>query len=312
MAIGYPASLGDRSLDSGDAMSAPHSTFKPDSTLGTGQWARSGYWSNDGNFHSKIADTGPYLPGRDDPVDTGYQDAQGDAVDLDTPGSKNDSGDAGGDQAGTFTTADGSVVTFNEIETIICFTPGARILTQFGERAIETLHPGDMVVTRDHGLQAIRWIGQRSVPGRGDLAPVLVASSVMQGTRGGLLVSPQHRILFTGYRAELLFGESEVLVAARFLVNDRDVCICPRDEVTYIHLMFDRHEVIYAEGIATESFHAGDTALSAVTAAAREELFAIFPELRSAPGRHRETARHCLKRHEAQLLRGDSSNDRMV
>jgi hypothetical protein len=109
-----------------------------------------------------------------------------------------------------------------------------------------------------------------------------------------------------------LFGESEVLVAAKHLVDDRDVRICPCDEVIYIHLMFDRHEVIYAEGIATESFHAGDTALSAVTAAAREELFAIFPELRSAPGRHRETARHCLKRHEAQLLRGDSSNDRMV
>jgi len=220
--------------------------------------------------------------------------------------------DATGGLAGSFTTADGSVVTFNEIENIICFTPGARILTQFGERAIEQLHLGDMVVTRDHGLQPIRWIGQRSVPGIGDFAPISVASSVMQGSRDELLVSPQHRILFTGYRAELLFGESEVLVAAKHLVNDRDVRICPCDEVTYIHIMFDRHEVIYAEGIATESFHAGDTALSAVTAASREELFAIFPELRSAPGRHRETARHCLKRHEAQLLRGESSNDRMA
>jgi len=202
--------------------------------------------------------------------------------------------------------------TFNEVENIICFTPGARILTQFGERAIEQLHLGDMVVTRDHGLQPIRWIGQRSVPGIGDFAPISVASSVMQGSRDELLVSPQHRILFTGYRAELLFGESEVLVAAKHLVNDRDVRICPCDEVTYIHIMFDGHEVIYAEGIATESFHASDTALNAVITAAREELFAIFPELRSAPGRHRETARHCLKRHEAQLLRDETSNDPMV
>ncbi|SLN34971.1 Bifunctional hemolysin/adenylate cyclase precursor [Roseovarius gaetbuli] len=219
--------------------------------------------------------------------------------------------DAAGGFSGTFS-MDGSLVTFSEIENIICFTPGARILTQFGERAIETLQLGDMVVTRDHGLQAIRWIGQRTVPGIGDFAPISVASSVMEGAREGLLVSPQHRILFTGYRAELLFGESEVLVAAKHLIDDRDVRVCPRDEVTYIHIMFDRHEVIYAEGIATESFHAGDTALSAVTAAARDELFAIFPELRSAPGRHRDTARTCLKRHEAQLLRGEASNDWMA
>ncbi|MDT8325759.1 MAG: Hint domain-containing protein [Roseovarius sp.] len=219
--------------------------------------------------------------------------------------------DAAGGLSGTFE-FNGAVVNFSEIENIICFTPGARILTQFGERAIETLQLGDMVVTRDHGLQPIRWIGQRTVPGIGDFAPISVASSVMEGAREGLLVSPQHRILFTGYRAELLFGESEVLVAAKHLINARDVRVCPRDEVTYIHIMFDRHEVIYAEGIATESFHAGDTALTAITAPAREELFAIFPELRSAPGRHRDTARTCLKRHEAQLLRGDTSEDWMA
>jgi hypothetical protein len=76
------------------------------------------------------------------------------------------------------------------------------------------------------------------------------------------------------------------------------------DEVTYIHVMFDRHEVIYAEGIATESFHAGDVGLGAVDEAAREELFAIFPELRSAPYRHGKTARTCLKAHEARLIQG--------
>lgn len=76
------------------------------------------------------------------------------------------------------------------------------------------------------------------------------------------------------------------------------------NEVTYIHLMFDCHEVIYAEGIATESFHAGDVGLDAIDEAAREELFAIFPELRSAPYRHGKTARTCLKAHEAIALKG--------
>ncbi|MBW4973613.1 Hint domain-containing protein [Roseovarius mucosus] len=209
--------------------------------------------------------------------------------------------DAAGGLAGTFTMTDGTVVNFSEIENIICFTPGARILTQWGERPVESLRLGDMVVTRDHGLQPIRWVGKRTVAGLGDFAPISIASSVMGGQEP-LLVSPQHRLLFTGYQAELLFGESEVLVAAKHMVNGRDVTVSPRDAVTYIHIMFDRHEIIYADGIGTESFYAGDMALGAIDAAAREELFAIFPELRSAPGHHRDTARSCLRRHEAQLL----------
>lgn len=217
--------------------------------------------------------------------------------------------DAAGGLSGSFTMADGTLVTFAEVENIICFTPGTRILTGQGERAIETLQVGDLVVTRDQGLRPIRWIGQRTVPGQGRFAPVRVGANALDHARRGLLVSQQHRILFTGYRAELLFGDPEVLVAAKHLVDGRDVVEEPCGEVTYIHMMFDHHEVIYAEGIATESFHAGDVGLSAVSGPAREELFSIFPELRSAPGHHLETARQCLKKHEAQLLVDDRGSD---
>ncbi|WP_135501533.1 Hint domain-containing protein [Roseovarius aestuariivivens] len=209
---------------------------------------------------------------------------------------------AGGGLSGSFTMADGTSVTFREMENIICFTPGTRILTGQGERPVETLQIGDLVVTRDEGLRPIRWIGRRTVRGRGRFTPTRVGARAVDTGREGLLVSPQHRILFTGYRAELLFGDAEVLVPAKHLVDGRDVVKEPRDEITYLHLMFDHHKVIYAEGIATESFHAGDMGLTAISAAAREELFAIFSELRSAPGHHLETARLCLKKHEAQLL----------
>jgi Ca2+-binding RTX toxin-like protein len=211
--------------------------------------------------------------------------------------------DVNGGLSGTFTMADGTVVSFTEIENIICFTPGTRILTAQGERLIETLREGDMVVTRDHGLRPIRWIGKRRVPGKGRFAPVRVGANALDGARGCLLVSPQHRILFTGYRAELLFGASEVLVPAKHLIDGHEVVQRDVDEVTYIHLMLDRHEVIYAEGIATESFHAGDVGLDAVDDAAREELFTIFPDLRAAPYRHGKTARPCLRAHEARLLK---------
>ena len=210
--------------------------------------------------------------------------------------------DTAGGLSGNFTMADGTVVNFSEIENIICFTPGARILTDRGERAIETLRPGDMLLTRDHGYQPIRWIGQSTVKGRGKFAPVAINSTVLDGARRPLLVSPQHRVLFTGYKAELLFGQNEVLVAAKHLVDGRDVRIVERELVTYFHLMFDRHEVVYAEGAATESFHAGDVGIAAISDAAREDMFTIFPNLRSDPSSYGETARMCLKAHEARLL----------
>jgi len=208
----------------------------------------------------------------------------------------------GNEYAGSFTLADGTVVEFSEIENIICFTPGTLILTAQGTRAIETLRPGDMVVTRDNGLQPIRWIGQRTIIGRGKFAPISVDASVLDGAQKSILVSPQHRFLFTGYKAELLFGDCEVLVAAKHLVNGIDVREVPQAQVTYIHMIFDAHEIVYADGAATESFHASEMGISAISAESREELFAVFPELRSNPNAHGKTARPCLKRREALLL----------
>lgn len=194
-----------------------------------------------------------------------------------------------------------------DIDNIICFTPGTMILTSHGDRPIETLQPGDMVVTRDQGLRPLRWVGKRVVSGLGGSAPVRVGAKAQDKSRSGLLVSPRHRILYTGYRAELLFGDPEVLVPAAFLVDGKDVVQEPCQQITYLHMMFDHHEVIYAEGLATESFHAGDLALDALGEADRETLFATLPGLRTAPGRHIETARLCLEEHEAALLIDEAS-----
>ena len=108
--------------------------------------------------------------------------------------------------------------------------------------------------------------------------------------------------MFQGYRAELLFGESEVLVAAKHLVDGIHVTQDAGGTVTYIHMMFDEHEVVYAEGAATESFHPGDVGLTAISDPAREELFTLFPDLRTNANGYGQTARRCLKRHECDLL----------
>ena len=186
---------------------------------------------------------------------------------------------------------------------IPCFTPGTLIATPIGEQPIETLQIGDRVFTRDHGFQPIRWIGRRVVRAEGRFAPIRIQPSVATGLTQSLLVSPQHRMLFSGYRAELLFGETEVFVAASHLVDDVSVTHEAGGYVTYLHLMFDGHEVVYANGAATESFHPGDEAIAGVDDAAREELFSLFPELRSDLTQFGQTARRCLRRFEAEMLR---------
>ncbi|MDQ2094039.1 Hint domain-containing protein [Rhodobacteraceae bacterium 10Alg 79] len=211
--------------------------------------------------------------------------------------------DPGTGLAGSAVLTDGSVVTFSEVENIIiCFTKGTRILTERGMRPIETLARGDMVVTRDHGVQPIRWAGHRTVPAKGSLAPIRIEAGVLGNSRA-LVVSPQHRMLIDGHATALMFGEGEVLASAKHLVNGGTVREMPGGEVTYVHILFDRHEIVYAEGAASESFFPGDMGMDAVDAAAREELFTIFPELRSSAGGFDETARMCLKRHEARLIR---------
>ena len=106
-------------------------------------------------------------------------------------------------------------------------------------------------------------------------------------------------MLIRGWQAELLFDEAEVLVAARHLVNGDTIHVAPCGAIEYIHLMFDRHEVIFAEGVPTESFHPGDHVL-AQDRALLAELSALFPDLGTGPGWR--TARRVLKGYEAALV----------
>lgn len=207
-----------------------------------------------------------------------------------------------GNLAGTVTLDDGTIVTFENIESVvICFKAGTRIDTPQGPRKIETLRPGDLVITRDNGVQPVRWIGQREVPGTGDFAPIRFAKGAIGNTRP-LLVSPQHRMLHSSSAAALLFGTPEVLVAARHLVNGGTIRQVNRDRIIYVHMLFDRHEIVFAEGVPSESFHPGGYGLNGVMGPAREELFALFPELRCDPDSFGDTARRCLREFEARLL----------
>ncbi len=175
------------------------------------------------------------------------------------------------------TAVDGALLNL-ENTAVVCFTRGTRILTAEGERAIEDLAAGDLVFTLDHGYQPIRWIGSSTVAGKGRFAPIVIEAGALGNTRR-LAVSPQHRMLLSGWQAELLFDEPEVLVAAKLLVNDSTIRAEERDEVEYFHMLFDAHEVVIAEGAPSESFHPGHVGWGALAEAAREEILALFPQL---------------------------------
>ncbi|KPA23489.1 hypothetical protein shim_00970 [Shimia sp. SK013] len=173
---------------------------------------------------------------------------------------------------------------------LACFVAGARIRTSLGCRAVETLSVGDLVQTRDHGPMPVRWIGRRTVSGRGAFAPVRLARGVL-GAKRAHYVSQNHRILVEGWRAELFFGEREVLVPAKALVDGDRVLLRQMPEVTYFHIMFDSHQIVEADGVPSESFFAGAQAIRDVDLAARVELLSLFPELAESESAYGQMAR---------------------
>lgn len=202
--------------------------------------------------------------------------------------------DGGGDEI-----TDTAFVTINSIP---CFVAGTLIATPHGDKRVEELEPGDMVLTHDNGPQPLRWSGRRVVPAQDAFAPIRIAADTF-GQHGELLLSPQHRVLIRDALAELLFGDTEVLVAAKDLINDCSVRRIEGGEVEYVHLLFDRHEVIFSEGLATESFLPGPQTTRSFEAELVREICTLFPEIDPQTGEgYSPAVRRTLRAHEARVL----------
>ncbi|GKY87822.1 Hint domain-containing protein [Sinisalibacter aestuarii] len=135
----------------------------------------------------------------------------------------------------------------------IAFTRGTRITMADGRQVpIEALRPGDRVLTRDSGPQAVRWTGMQTLRATGAFAPITIAAGTLNNT-GTLVVSPNHRLFIYQRVDALKAGRKEILVKAGLLVNGTSVTQEPGGFVDYFQVLFDKHEIIYAEGIAAES-----------------------------------------------------------
>ena len=213
-----------------------------------------------------------------------------------------------------FLDVNGTVIgtmTFSNIETIVpCFTPGTLIDTDRGSLPVEALRPGDRVLTMDHGYQPVRWTGHRNVTAEELLrAPQLRPILISRDTFGpglperDLRVSPQHRLLLSGARAELVSGETEVLAPAVHLLGLPGVVQdAAAAGVRYIHILFDQHEIVRSDGLWTESFQPARAMLSGMDGAALTELLTLFPRLGGADHEDYPCARSTIKRHEARLI----------
>ncbi len=176
--------------------------------------------------------------------------------------------------------------------TNVCFSDGTFLDSPNGEIAIENLKPGDIIHTKDHGPLPITWTFSKTwTPADVARCPNLAAILIPVDTLSpglpsrDLYVSQQHRVLVKGQIARRMFGTEEVLVPAKALLAITGVRIVqPTTNVTYYHVMFNQHEIVHSNGVATESLFLGKGAISSIPQPALLEICEILNIPRSQLG----------------------------
>ena len=184
---------------------------------------------------------------------------------------------------------------FTEGTSVTCFVAGTLIATPGEERLVQDLRVGDLVQTKGHGTQKIRWIGHSHISReclkqQPNLRPVCIKSGVLDTntpTRD-LMVSQQHRMLLSDPMFDLHYGAKDFLVKAKDIAGTRENAFVVTEDlaVDYYHLFFDQHQIIFANGSPSESFYPGHEALKALDPDQRNELLTLFPQIETAAGEH--------------------------
>lgn len=207
--------------------------------------------------------------------------------------------------------ADKSTMPMTQVERLIpCFTPGTYIATPRGAVLVETLQVGDRVITRDNGIQRIEWVGKKRLDHMQlktlkALRPIQIDAGALGDNvpDRDIRVSPAHRMLVVSQAAQLYFGQSEVLVAAKDMCDMQGVGVAEVPYVTYVHFLCENHELVLADGAWSESFQPNDFSLKGLDDEQREELFNFFPELATKEGiKGYRAARPSLSKQEAALI----------
>jgi len=197
----------------------------------------------------------------------------------------------------------------NNLPMPLCFGGETMIDTLHGPRRAIDLKAGDIVETLDHGARKIIWVGKKSVnfvrrPDMEKHRPIIFEPGCIDGALPlkRLRLSPQHRVLVTGWRAELFFGIDSVLASAKSLINGTTIrpdTDC--QQIEYVHLLLEKHELVRAEGAPCETLLLGDVTMGVAGDEMRDELLAIFPDL-EALAVSMTSARMAVKTRDARVL----------
>ncbi|SFA97164.1 Hint domain-containing protein [Poseidonocella pacifica] len=197
----------------------------------------------------------------------------------------------------------GEVMTVRTTTNFVCFATGTRIATREGDRAVETLTPGDMLMTADHGAQPLLWRGERHLDFKAGASPSERPVEIKAGALGDgiparrLVVSPQHRLILQDKRREML-APAIAFARARGIRRMEG-----RQTVRYHALLLARHEILYAEGARTESFYPGPWGIDRLAPIQRLEVISARPSLLSAAaGAYGPHAREVISRRNAEAI----------
>lgn len=176
----------------------------------------------------------------------------------------------------------------------VSFARGTMIALADGRLSpIETLQPGDRVLTRDHGPQPVRWLGKATLRAVGSFAPIVITAGTL-GNAGDLIVSPHHRIFLYHRNRRAEMETAEILIQAKLLVDDDKIFQREGGYIDYFSIVFDHHEIIYAEGVPAESLMVNDATIRHLPAELATELKARFPGLAQSQHFGTEASRQLL------------------
>jgi hypothetical protein len=171
----------------------------------------------------------------------------------------------------------------NVIVNVVCFTPSTWLDTPDGALMVGSIKVGDMISTMDNGPQPVRFIGRRRVvfsERDHNLKPIRIRRGAYDGVhpRRDMMLSPQHRILLRGPAIKNAFGVEEVLGPVKGMLGQPGFRkALGRGSIEYVSILFDRHEIVYADGVPAESFLPRPYATAYLPPNTVSEINGLFP-----------------------------------
>lgn len=168
---------------------------------------------------------------------------------------------------------------------IVCFASDVMVESARGVVPVGAIMAGDCIRTLPRGqLKQVLWCGQFEVDSQELIRdPHSRPIRIFGHGAGDLRVSRQHRVALSHPQLELLFGHASMFIPAHWLVDAALAEVdTARQPVTYVHLMFERHEVLMAHGFAVESLLVGDMVKCSADQRMQHQLQAAYSNFREA------------------------------